>query len=110
MSHKTQDHYTYRVTWSPEDGEYLALCAEFPSLSWLASAPELALAGIRMVVAASAADMIANNEVPPVPLAEKRYSGEFRVRIPPHVHRALALEAAEQGISLNRLASAKLTA
>jgi predicted HicB family RNase H-like nuclease len=61
------------------------------------------------MVAASVADMIANGEALPVPLAEKRYSGEFRVRIPPQVHRALALEAAEQGISLNRLASAKLT-
>ena len=27
------DHYTYRVTWSAEDGEHLGLCAEFPSLS-----------------------------------------------------------------------------
>jgi predicted HicB family RNase H-like nuclease len=103
------DHYTYRVTWSPEDSEYLALCAEFPSLSWLAAAPESALEGVRKVVVASVADMVANGEVPPMPLAEKRYSGEFRVRIPPQVHRALALEAAEQGISLNRLASAKLT-
>jgi len=109
MNHKIPDHYTYRVTWSSEDGEYLALCAEFPSLSWLASAPGAALAGIRNVVAASVADMIENGEALPVPLAEKRYSGEFRVRIPPQVHRALALEAAEQGISLNRLASAKLT-
>jgi predicted HicB family RNase H-like nuclease len=109
MSQKNFDHYSYRVTWSPEDAEYLALCAEFPSLSWLAAAPGTALAGIRKVVAASVADMIANGEVPPTPLAEKRYSGEFRVRIPQRVHRALALEAAEQGISLNRLASAKLT-
>ena len=30
------DKYTYRVTWSEEDGEYVGLCAEFPSLSWLA--------------------------------------------------------------------------
>jgi len=37
-------------------------------------------------------------------------SGEFRVRIPPLVHRNLALMAAEQGVSLNRLASAKLAA
>lgn len=106
MSH---DHYTYRVTWSPEDGEYVGLCVEFPSLSWLAKAPEAALTGVRKIVAESVADMKANGEVPPTPLAEKRYSGEFRVRIPPLVHRALALEAAEQGISLNRLASAKLT-
>jgi predicted HicB family RNase H-like nuclease len=109
MSNTNFDHYTYRVTWSPEDGEYLGLCAEFSSLSWLASAPGPALTGIRNVVAASVADMVENGEEPPIPLAEKRYSGEFRVRIPPQVHRALALEAAEQGISLNRLASAKLT-
>ena len=105
----SNDHYTYRVTWSPEDGEYVGLCVEFPSLSWLSKGPEAALAGIRKVVAESVADMKSNGEVPPAPLAEKHYSGEFRVRIPPHVHRALALEAAEQGISLNRLASAKLS-
>jgi len=31
------DYYTYRITWSDEDGEYIGLCSEFPSLSWLAS-------------------------------------------------------------------------
>jgi predicted HicB family RNase H-like nuclease len=41
-------------------------------------------------------------------LTEKRTSGEFSVRISPEVHRALAIQAAEQGVSLNRLASAKL--
>ena len=46
-----QDRYTYRVTWSEEDEEYLGLCAEFPSLSWLANNPEGALQGIRQVVA-----------------------------------------------------------
>ena len=104
------DHYTYRVTWSAEDGEHVGLCAEFPSLSWLAETPEAALAGIRQVVAEAVADMAAVGEAVPAPLAEKHYSGEFRVRIPPEVHRALAMQAAGQGISLNRLASAKLTA
>ncbi len=102
------DHYTYRVTWSQEDGEYLGLCVELPSLSWLASTPQKALSGIRNVAAEAIADMQANNEPVPEPLADKRYSGEFRVRIPPQVHRSLAMEAAEQGVSLNRLASAKL--
>lgn len=102
------DHYTYRVTWSPDDGEHLALCAEFPSLSWLAATPEAALKGIRQVVSEVLADMKASGEAAPEPLAEKHYSGEFRVRIPPEVHRALAMQAAEQRISLNRLASAKL--
>ena len=102
------DHYTYRVTWSPDDGEHLGLCAEFPSLSWLAATPEAALKGIRRVVSEVLADMEASGEAVPVPLAEKHYSGEFRVRIPPELHRALAMQAAEQGVSLNRLASAKL--
>jgi predicted HicB family RNase H-like nuclease len=102
------DHYTYRVTWSPEDGEHVGLCTEFPSLSWLAPTPEAALLGIRQVVTEAVADMQVSGEPIPRPLAEKHYSGEFRVRIPSEVHRALAMQAAEQGISLNRLASAKL--
>jgi predicted HicB family RNase H-like nuclease len=102
------DHYTYRVTWSPEDGEHVGLCVEFPSLSWLAATPEEALLGIRQMVAEAVVDMQSAGETVPEPLAEKNYSGEFRVRIPPEVHRALALHAAEQGVSLNRLASAKL--
>jgi len=102
------NHYTWRVTWSAQDGEYLGLCVEFPSLSWLAETPEAALCGIRQVVAGVVQDMQKNAENLPQPLAEKAYSGEFRVRIPPQLHRSLALEAAEQGISLNRLASAKL--
>ena len=102
------DHYTYRVTWSPEDGEHLGLCIEFPSLSWLAETPEEALAGVRQVVSEVVSDLEASGEPVPEPLAEKHYSGEFRVRIPPELHRQLALMAAEQGVSLNRLASAKL--
>jgi predicted HicB family RNase H-like nuclease len=31
------------------------------------------------------------------------------VRVPPELHRRLALEAAESGVSLNRLASDKLS-
>jgi predicted HicB family RNase H-like nuclease len=104
------DHYTYRVTWSPEDGEHVGLCAEFPSLSWLAGDPVAALQGVRRIVAEVVAEMQASGEAIPIPLAEKHYSGEFRVRIPPELHRALAMQAAEQGVSLNRLASAKLAA
>lgn len=103
-------HYTYRVTWSPEDQEYIGLCAEFASLSWLAKSPEKALKGIQKIVADVVADLQASGEPVPVALAEKSYSGEFRVRIPPLLHRNLALMAAEQGVSLNRLASAKLAA
>src|ERR1700736_680313 len=97
---KMTDRYTYRVTWSAEDDEHVGLCVEFPSLSWLAGTPEEALAGIRNVVAAAVEDMKSAGESVPEPLAEKHYSGQFRIRIPPGVHRSLACEAAEQGISI----------
>lgn len=61
----TTDRYTYRVTWSEEDEEYVGLCAEFPSLSWLAPAPEETLSGIRQLVAEVVADLQENKE--PVP-------------------------------------------
>ena len=102
------DHYTYRVTWSQEDNEHVGLCAEFPSLSWLAPTPEKALSGIRRVISEVVVDMQAAGEAIPEALAEKKYSGRFMVRVPSLVHRALATEAAEQGVSINRLVSAKL--
>jgi predicted HicB family RNase H-like nuclease len=102
------DRYTYRVTWSEEDNEYVGLCAEFPSLSWLASTPEAALRGIREVVGEVVADLEAKGELVPEPVATKQYSGKFLVRVPPELHRRLALEAAEAGVSLNRIASEKL--
>jgi len=103
------DRYTYRVTWSEEDKEHVGLCAEFPSLSWLAKTPEEALKGIRCVVADVVKDLKASGEHVPEPLASRRYSGHFMVRVPPDVHKKLAVEAAENGVSLNRLASAKLS-
>lgn len=103
------DRYTYRVTWSDEDQEYVGLCVEFPSLSWLASTPEETLDGIRATVATVVQDMSESGDSPPDPLATRQYSGKFMVRIPPEVHRRLALEAAEAGVSLNRLASARLS-
>jgi predicted HicB family RNase H-like nuclease len=103
------DRFTYRVTWSEEDQGYIGLCVEFPSLSWVASEPEEALRGIRAVVSEVVLDMEAQGESIPEPISLKRYSGKFMLRIPPELHRRLALEAAESGISLNRLASDKLS-
>jgi predicted HicB family RNase H-like nuclease len=95
--------------WSEEDSEYVGLCVEFPSLSWLEPSPEEALKGIRQVVARVVADLVASGEPVPEPIAVKKFSGKFVVRIPPELHRHLAFEAAEAGISLNRLASDKLS-
>ncbi len=103
------DLYTYRVTWSSEDEEFVGLCAEFPSLSWLAESQEAALKGVRQLVEDVVRDMEDTGEKVPEPLSIKPYSGKFMVRVPPEVHRNLAIKAAEDGVSLNRLASAKLS-
>jgi predicted HicB family RNase H-like nuclease len=103
------DRYTYRTTWSEEDQEYVALCAEFPSLSWLAASPEAALAGLRALVADVVGDLRAGGEPVPEPIATRRYTGRFMVRVPPEVHRRLTLEAAEARVSLNRIVSERLS-
>jgi predicted HicB family RNase H-like nuclease len=103
------DHYTYRVSWSGEDGEHVATCLEFPSLSHLAGDPAAALDGVRKLVADVVDDLRASNEPVPQPLADVRYSGKFMTRIPPELHRHLAIEAAEEQISINRLVSLRLS-
>ncbi len=101
--------YIYRVVWSAEDEEYVGLCTEFPSLSWLDPVQEKAFSGIRDLVAECVADMLNNGETPPAPLSERTFSGRFMVRVPPETHRALVAKAAEEGVSLNRLVSAMLS-
>jgi predicted HicB family RNase H-like nuclease len=103
------DKYTYRVMWSEEDNEYVGLCAEFPSLSWLANTQELALSGVREIVKQVVQDMQSTGEPIPQPLSTRSYSGKFTVRIPPDVHRKLQIQAAESKVSFNRLVSSKLS-
>ncbi|MBU1056425.1 MAG: type II toxin-antitoxin system HicB family antitoxin [Proteobacteria bacterium] len=49
--------------------------------------------------------MEANNESISEPIACRKYSGKFMVRISLKVHRNLAIRAAESGISINRVVS-----
>ncbi|MFT3943862.1 MAG: toxin-antitoxin system HicB family antitoxin [Ancrocorticia sp.] len=102
------DHYAYRVRWSGEDEAYVATVAEMPSLSWIADSQVEALLGLQNLIAGVLEDMEGSSETPPVPLADRVYSGKFMVRIPPETHRALAIEAAEQNVSLNRLVASRL--
>ncbi|MEL4894900.1 type II toxin-antitoxin system HicB family antitoxin [Crocosphaera sp. Alani8] len=102
------DHYSYRVTWSVEDSEFVGLCAEYPSLSYLDEDRYAAIEGITNLVKDIVADLEANGEKVPEPIAERSYSGKFQVRIPPELHRKLAIEAAEENVSLNRYVSHKL--
>ena len=70
------DHYTYRVIWSAEDEEHVGLCTEFQSLSWLASTPDEALAGIRELTSGCEEDMRASGEEPPRSLEYRVHARE----------------------------------
>jgi len=61
------------------------------------------------LVAKCIQDLKDHGEDIPEPISCRKYSGKFMIRVPPEVHRDLALKAAESGVSLNRLASAKLS-
>lgn len=62
------EHYTYRVTWSDEDQEFVGLCAEFPSLSYLEENRYASLEGITGLVKDIVVDMEANGESIPEPI------------------------------------------
>lgn len=100
--------YSYRVIWSEEDQEFVGLCAEFPSLSWLAKDQIASLQGIVDLVKGSISDMEQNGEKIPEPISLRHYSGRFVVRTTPDMHRHLALAACEAGVSLNRYVNSVL--
>ncbi|MGJ7459074.1 hypothetical protein [Halomonas sp. RA08-2] len=71
-------HYAYRIRWSAEDDQFVGLCAELPSLSWLADSQEEALDGTVALAADVVADMQSTGETPPQPLAERHFSGALQ--------------------------------
>lgn len=101
--------YTYRVTWSAEDGEFVATCAEFPSLSWLADSQGAALQGLVDLVADTVTDLVTEGEGVPEPLSERSYSGKFNLRVGEGLHRRLAIQAAEEHMSLNQYVVRRLS-
>jgi predicted RNase H-like HicB family nuclease len=100
--------YEYSVWWSEEDGEFVATCVEFPSLSWLDEDREAALRGIVSIVSEVVEDLASSGEPIPEPLSVRTYSGKFQLRTTPQLHAKLVREATEQGVSLNALANMKL--
>jgi len=101
--------YTYRVTWSVEDHEFVATCAEFPSLSWLAESQAAALQGLVDLVADTVDDLASRAESVPEPLSERSYSGKFNLRVGEGLHRRLAIQAAEEHLSLNQYVVRRLS-
>jgi predicted RNase H-like HicB family nuclease len=104
------EQYLYSVGWSEEDEAFVARVAEFPSLGAHGETQEEALREIKTVVEFVLKDLTESNEPIPEPFGKRSFSGKLVLRMPEYMHRQLALEAMQQGISLNQLLNLKLEA
>lgn len=102
------ENYTYRADYSPEYGEYLGKCLEFPRELSRAPTARQAIEDIEKVVRDVVDEMVADEETLPASLTDRQYSGNFMVRTSPALHGRLIVEANEQGVSMNHLVVQKL--
>ncbi len=102
------EKYTYRVEWSEEDKTHIARCLEFPSLAAHGEKAKDALVELESVVVETLKWMKEDGEEFPEAISTKKYKGNLTLRVPSDVHRKLAVESAEQGVSINQLILSKL--
>jgi len=100
------NHYTYRAEWSREHDEYVGRCLELPFLKHWAPTLREAIAGVEQAVDEHLVEREGEN-VPP-PITERNFSGTFLVRTSPSLHARLAVEAADQNVSMNHWIVQKL--
>jgi predicted RNase H-like HicB family nuclease len=104
------EQYLYSVGWSQEDEAFVARAAEFPSLAAHGDTLENALREIKTVVEFVLQDLEETGEFVPEPFGKRSFSGRLVLRMPEYLHRKLALESMQQGVSLNQLLNLKLEA
>jgi predicted HicB family RNase H-like nuclease len=102
------EHYHYSVIWSEEDEAFIGRALEWPFLAAHGDTQETALREIRDAVQSAMDDCLDEGDPIPEPLTMRTYSGTLNVRMPKQLHRQLAIEAAQEGVSLNQLILSRL--
>ncbi len=100
--------YTYRVYWSEEDQVYICGALELPSVLCHGDSHESVLKKAKSLVFDILQDLKKEGELIPEPISLKKFSGQFVIRTTEDIHRQLAFEAKEKGVSINRLVNRKL--
>lgn len=104
------ERYGFRIAWQPADKAFVATCLEFPAVRAAEHSSDAALrAAQRQVAHAIGAAEAAGQEIPE-PIATRTFSGKLQVRLGEDLHRQLAEQAADNGMSLNQLIVKKLSA
>jgi len=73
------------------------------------STPEKALKEIKSALEVAIKWMIEEGEPIPVPFGIKKFSGKLPLRTSEEIHRKIAMEASEQGISINQYIISKIS-
>ena len=100
--------YSYNIEYDKEENLYIGRCAELPSLAAHGSTGEDALQEIKTAALGALKWMNQEGEAAPEPFGLHKFSGEFRLRMPPEKHRRIAIEANLQGVSMNQFIVNKL--
>lgn len=96
-------HYQIEVFWSEEDRGYIAHLLEMPSLSAFGTTEERAIRELKKATRAWLKVLADEGKQPPQPLADRNFSGEFRLRLPKDLQQKLAGDAERNRVSLNTL-------
>lgn len=102
-------HCTFRAEWSNHYNEYVGVCVELPYLRREAPTAPEAVAAVEEALQGHLQSLRTCGDLIPTPLPERNYSGTFSVRTSPELHARLALEAVEQGVSMNQWIVQKLS-
>ena len=100
--------YKVDIQWDDRDHIYIARVPELPGCVTDGKTIEIAAAHAQEAIAAYLASLDARGKPLPKPFSEKPFSGKIPLRIDPVLHRDLAYEAEQEGISLNRFIEKKL--
>lgn len=103
------DKYSVNVFWSEEDRCFVATCSEFPLLSAFGDTREEATAEFQIVLEMAIESYQENGLELPKPKTLVTHSGQFRLRLPKSLHKALADGAEHESVSLNTYIVSLLT-
>lgn len=104
-------HFAYRIHWDRDAAAWRGLVAEFPHLVSDPHPTEVdALNEIIRLTHGHVAVMRQGGVEMPLGIMDSNYSGAPRIRIIPDIHREVALEAAESGMSLTAYISQVIAA
>jgi len=97
-----QYRYPFNISWSDEDGEFVATCNAFPGLSAFGETEEEALSEGKVALGLFIETCLDEDIPLPEPQSVGEYSGQWRVRSPKSLHRRAVQMAELEGVSLNQ--------